>query len=40
MAYRYAARVGMQEAIRRCQAGEADRRIASGAGLSRNTVRK
>ena len=33
-------RVDIQEIIRRWQAGEGYRRIASGTGLSRNTVRK
>ena len=40
MAYREVTRVDTQEIIRRWQAGEGYRRIASGTGLSRNTVRK
>ena len=40
MAYREVTRVDIQEIIRRWQAGEGYRRIASGTGLSRNTVRK
>ena len=40
MAYREVTRVDVQEIIRRWQAGEGYRRIASGTGLSRNTVRK
>ena len=40
MAYREVTRVEIQEIIRRWQAGEGYRRIASGTGLSRNTVRK
>ena len=40
MAYREVARVEMQEIIRRWQLGEGHRRIASGTGASRNTVRK
>ncbi len=40
MAYREVTRVEIQEIIRRWQAGEGCRRIASGTGLSRNTVRK
>ena len=40
MAYREVTRVEIQEIIRRWQSGEGHRRIASGAGLSRNTVRK
>ena len=40
MAYREVTRVGIQEIIRRWQAREGYRRIASGTGLSRNTVRK
>ena len=40
MAYREVTRVDIQEIIRRWQAGEGCRRIASGTGLSRNTVRK
>ena len=40
MAYREVTRVDIQEIIRRWQKGEGYRRIASGTGLSRNTVRK
>ena len=40
MAYREVTRVDIQEIIRRWQAGEGYHRIASGTGLSRNTVRK
>ena len=40
MAYREVTRVEIQEIIRRWQAGEGYRRIASVTGLSRNTVRK
>ena len=40
MAYREVTRVEIQEIIRRWQSGEGHRRIASGTGLSRNTVRK
>ena len=40
MAYREVTRVDIHEIIRRWQAGEGYRRIASGTGLSRNTVRK
>ena len=40
MAYREVTRVDIQEIIRRWQAGEGYRRLASGTGLSRNTVRK
>ena len=40
MAYREVTRMDKQEIIRRWQAGEGYRRIASGTGLSRNTVRK
>ena len=40
MAYREVTRVDIQEIIRRWQAGEGYRRIAAGASLSRNTVRK
>ena len=40
MVYREVTRVDIQEIIRRWQAGEGYRRIASGTGLSRNTVRK
>ena len=40
MAYREVTRVDIQEIIRRWQRGEGYRRIASGTGLSRNTVRK
>ena len=40
MAYREVTRVEIQGIIRRWQAGEGYRRIASGTGLSRNTVRK
>ena len=40
MAYREVTRVEIQEIIRRWQAGEGYRRIATGTGLSRNTVRK
>ena len=40
MAYREVTRADIQEFIRRWQAGEGYRRIASGTGLSRNTVRK
>ena len=40
MAYREVTRVDIQEIIRRWQAGEGYRRIASGTGLSRNTVRR
>ena len=40
MAYREVTRVEVQEIIRCWQAGEGYRRIASGTGLSRNTVRK
>jgi transposase len=40
MAYREVTRVDIQEIIRRWQAGEGYRRVASGTGLSRNTVRK
>ena len=40
MAYREVTRVEIQEIIRRWQAGEGYRRISSGTGLSRNTVRK
>ena len=40
MAYREVTRVDIQEIIRRWLAGEGYRRIASGTGLSRNTVRK
>ena len=40
MAYQEVTRVDIQEIIRRWQAGEGYRRIASGTGLSRNTVRK
>ena len=40
MAYQEVTRVEIQEIIRRWQAGEGYRRVASGTGLSRNTVRK
>ena len=40
MAYREVTRVDIQEIIRRWQRGEGYRRVASGTGLSRNTVRK
>ena len=40
MAYREVTRVQIQEIIRRWQAGEGYRQIASGTGVSRNTVRK
>ena len=40
MAYREVARVEIQEIIRRWQLGEGHRRIASGTGASRNTIRK
>ena len=40
MAYREVTRVDIQEIIRRWQTGEGYRRIASGTGVSRNTVRK
>ena len=40
MAYREVTRVGIGEVIRRWQAGEGQRQIASGTGLSRATVRK
>ena len=40
MAYREVTRVDIQEIIRRWQRGEGYRRIDSGTGLSRNTVRK
>ena len=40
MAYWEVTRVDIQEIIRRWQAGEGYRRIASGTGLSRNTVHK
>ena len=40
MAYREVTRVEMEEILRRWQAGEGLRRIASGTGISRITVRK
>ena len=40
MAYREVSRVEIKEIIRRWQAGNSQRRIAAGAGLSRDTVRK
>ena len=40
MAYREVARVDIQEIIRRWHLGEGHRRIASGAGASRNVIRK
>ena len=40
MAYKEVFRVDIAEVIRRWQAGESQRHIATGTGLSRNTVRK
>ena len=40
MAYREVTRVEIQEIIRRWQSGEGYRQIASGTGVSRNTVRR
>ena len=40
MAYREVTRVEIEEVLRRWQAGEGLRRIASGTGISRVTVRK
>ena len=40
MAYREVTRVEIEEVVRRWQAGEGLRRIASGTGISRITVRK
>ena len=40
MAYKEVSRVEIAEAIRRWQKGISLRRIASGTGLSRDTVRK
>ena len=40
MAYREVTRVEIQEIIRRWQSGEGYRQIASGTGVSRNTVHK
>ena len=40
MAYREVHRADIQEIVRRWQLGEGHRRIASGIGVSRNTVRK
>ena len=40
MAYREVPRVEIQEVIRRWQAGNSQRQIAAGTGLSRDTVRK
>ena len=39
MAYREVSRVEIAEVVRRWQSGESQRQIASGAGLSRKTVR-
>ncbi len=40
MAYKEVSRVDMVEVIRRWQKGNSQRHIASGTGLSRDTVRK
>lgn len=40
MAYKEVFRVEIAEVIRRWQAGESQRHIASGTGVSRDTVRK
>ena len=40
MAYREVSRMEIPEIIRRWQAGAGPRQIATGTGLSRNTVRK
>ena len=40
MAYKEVLRVEIEEVIRRWQAGESQRHIATGTGLSRNTVVK
>ena len=40
MAYREVLRMGIAEVVRRWQAGNSQRNIASGTGLSRDTVRK
>ncbi len=40
MAYKEVFRVEILEVIRRWQAGESQRHIASGTGLSKNTVGK
>ena len=40
MAYREVTRVEIEEVLRRWQRGEGLRRIASGTGISRITVRK
>ena len=40
MAYKEVLRVEIQEVIRRWQAGNSQRQIAEGTGLSRATVRK
>ena len=40
MAYKEVFRVEISEVIRRWQAGESRRHIASGTGLSKDTVRK
>ena len=40
MAYKEVLRVQISEVVRRWQAGRSQRNIASGTGLSRDTVRK
>ena len=40
MAYREVSRMEIQEIIRRWQAGDSQRKIALGTGLSRDTIAK